>query len=76
MGCPVDPFDGDGEPYTGGELVSVVNVYHFLVYNPLPEGSVAFTQILYVIPYASPDIDRVLVPFDALEPLVDCPLLH
>ena len=48
-GFPVEPFVGEGVPNTGGVFVTfpfVVNVYHLRVYNPLPVGSVAFTQIL------------------------------
>ena len=48
-GLFVEPFAGDGVPKTGGRLVIVVNVYHALVYTPLPLGSVAFTQTLYVV---------------------------
>jgi len=45
-GLLVELLVGDGVPKTGGRLTFVVNVYHFLVYRPLPLGSVAFTQIL------------------------------
>jgi hypothetical protein len=40
----VERFIGIVAPKTGGRFVFVVNVYHFLVYRPLPVGSVAFTQ--------------------------------
>jgi len=54
----------------------VVKVYHFLVYRPLPVGSVALTQTLYVVKYASPESDSDFVPLVAPVPLLTCPLLH
>ena len=45
-GLPVDPLFGVGVPNTGGRFALVVKVYHFLVYELLPVGSVALTQIL------------------------------
>ena len=56
--------------------VMVVNVNHLRVYNPLPIGSDAFTQTLYVVEYARPDNASVFVPLVAPEPLLVCPLLH
>ncbi len=48
----MDPFPGVGFPKIGGRLVvgtvRVVKVYHLLVNSPLPDVSVALTQILYV----------------------------
>ena len=54
----------------------VVKVYHFLVYSPLPVGSVAFTQTVYVVEFASPERASDLVPLVALVPVVFCLLLH
>ena len=76
---PVEPFAGEDVPNTGGVLVRfdfVVNLYHRRVYRPLPPGSVAFTQILYVVTFERPDSVRDFVPLDAPVPLFTCPLLH
>jgi len=75
-GLLVEPLDGFADPKTGGRLTSVEKVYHLRVYTPLPLGSVAFTQTLYVLEYARLDSERVFVPFVAPEPLLVCPLLH
>jgi len=78
-GLPVERFVGVGVPNVGGVFVMfafVVKVYHFLVYKPLPVGSVAFTQILYIFEYVSPVSDSNFVPLVALVPLLSCPLLH
>ena len=75
-GLPVDIFVGEGIANVGGLFVFVVNVYDLRVYSPLPLGSVAFTQILYVVEYASPDSDSVLVPFVAPVAVLCCPLLQ
>ena len=48
-GCPVELFVGEGVPNDGGLFVFVVNVYDLRVYSLLPVGSVAFTQILYLV---------------------------
>jgi hypothetical protein len=72
----VERFIGIVAPKTGGRFVFVVNVYHLLVYRPLPVGSVAFTQTFSLVKFASPESVRVFVPLDALVPLVTCVLLH
>ena len=78
-GLPVERFVGVGVPNVGGVFVMfafVVKVYHFRVYCPLPVGSVAFTQILYIFEYVSPVSDSNFVPLVAVVPLLSCPLLH
>ncbi len=72
-GLFIEPFTEEGVPKTGGRLTFVLKVYHFLVYRPLPVGSVALTQTLYVVKYTSPESESDLVPFDAPVPLVVCP---
>ncbi len=58
-----EPFAEEGVPKTGGMLTFVVKVYHFLVYRPLPVGSVALTQTLYVVEFLRPERPSNLVPF-------------
>ena len=76
---PAELFVGEGVPNTGGLFDNlVVKTYHLRVYKPLPAGvgSVAFTQILYVVANARPERLTDFVPLDALVPLLVCPLLH
>ena len=73
---PVEPFAGEGVPKTGGRFAFVAKRYHLLVYKPLPAGSVAFTQTLYVVKYARPESESDFVPFVAPDPPLVCPLLH
>ena len=62
----------DGAPKIGGlfaPLFCVVNVNHSWVYWPPPAGagSVALTQIIYVVDGVNPaDSDKDFVPFCAL----------
>ena len=48
-GLLVELFVGVGDPNVGGWFVFVVRMYHSFVYSPLPVGSVAFTQMVYVV---------------------------
>jgi hypothetical protein len=75
---PVEPFPGEDAPNSGGlftRFVFVVNVYQLRVYRPLPDGSVALTQTLYVVEDARLERLNDLVPL-LLVPLMVCPLLH
>jgi hypothetical protein len=75
-GFPVEPFAGEGVPYTGRLFAFVVNVYDLLVHRPLPAGvgSVAFTQTLYVVEYERPDSESDFVPLMLYVPLAVYPL--
>jgi hypothetical protein len=72
----VVPFAGVGDPKDGGKFPVVVKIYHRLVYEPFPNGSVAFTHTLYVVVGVNPESTNDFVPFDAPVPLLVCPLVH